>query len=134
MVAPRPGAGNGTASNPMVDERKGEHGGKEEWLRSGGQKADSGRSALASSAGERDDREAGAVTGVPPGIVGTSVNSAPEESPDRSRQRTGDDRRRAGRGRRCARTEAVCPLRRLAAARTVGGLSAPPRLLLFRIN
>jgi hypothetical protein len=80
MVAPRPGAGNGTASNPMVDERKGEHGGKEEWLRSGGQKADSGRSALASSAGERDDREAGAAMGVPPGIVGTSVNSAPEES------------------------------------------------------
>ena len=45
---------------------------------------------MASSAGKRDDGEAGAAMRVPPGVVGTGTSSAPDDSPDWSRQRMGD--------------------------------------------
>ena len=92
-VAPWPSAGDGTASNRTVDERKGEHRGEEEQRCSGGREADGGRSALASSAGERYDGEGGVATESPPSVVGTGVSSAPDDSPVQIRQQTSDDKK-----------------------------------------
>ena len=90
MAAPRPDAEDETASKCKVNKRKEEHRGEEEQCRLRGREADGGKSALASSVGKRDDGEAGAAMRVPPGVVGTGTSSAPDDSPDWSRQRTGD--------------------------------------------
>ena len=61
-------------------------------------------------------------TGGPPGVIGTGVVVAPDDSPDRSRQRTGDDEKESWAADEDVRgTGAVGRQRRLAAARAGGG-------------
>ena len=114
-TATRPGAGDGTTPNCMVNERKGEHSREEGRHCSRGQEADGGRSALASSAGERDDREGGA-TSLGPASAAGQTTALIEAGGGQA-----TTRRRAGGGQRCARTEVVIRQQQLAATRAVCG-------------
>ena len=97
-----------TSSKENTVERRGD-------VVPGGQEADGGRSALASSAGERNDGEGGATSLVPASAVRWTTALI------RAGSGRATTRRRAGGGQRCARTEVVGRRRQLATARAVGG-------------